>query len=97
MLQRDQQPVLGRSGDRIRVDWGWFWLAAPQAGSAVRAVSGAEARKEFAVTGQLTTIAMAPAEPDPGIRTFGPHGDGVRLIYLICKACHTIRVTNQSS
>jgi endonuclease/exonuclease/phosphatase family metal-dependent hydrolase len=61
-LGRDQQPVLGRSGDRIRVDWGWFWLAAPQAGSAVRAVSGAEARKAFAETGQLTeTAPQAPA------------------------------------
>jgi len=52
-LGRDTQPVLGRSGDRIRVDWGWFWLAAPQGGAAPRAAAGPEARRAFAETGRL--------------------------------------------
>ena len=61
-LGRDQQPVLGHSGDRIRVDWGWFWLAAPEAGASIRAVAGVEARKGFAETGKLTENApQAPA------------------------------------
>ena len=61
-LGRDQQQVLSHSGDRIRVDWGWFWLAAPEAGASVRAVAGVEARKAFAATGKLSeTAPQAPA------------------------------------
>ena len=59
---RDNQPVLGRSGDRIRVDWGWFWLSAPQGGSAPRCSVGPEARKNFAETGRLpATEPQTPA------------------------------------
>ncbi len=53
-LGRDTQPILGRSGDRIRVDWGWFWLAAPQGGPAPRVAAGPESRKNFAATGRLS-------------------------------------------
>jgi hypothetical protein len=52
-LGRAEQPVLGRSGDRIRVDWGWFWLAAPETdGAAVRGVAGPAARQAFAAEGR---------------------------------------------
>ena len=61
-LGRDTQPVLGHSGDCIRVDWGWFWLASPETGAAVRAAAGVEARKTFAASGRLTEAApQAPA------------------------------------
>jgi endonuclease/exonuclease/phosphatase family metal-dependent hydrolase len=56
-LGREQQPVLGHSGDRIRVDWGWFWLAAPAGGVTLRAAAGVEARKGFAESGKLTESA----------------------------------------
>jgi hypothetical protein len=45
--------------------------------------------------GQLSTIALMPAEPIAGVRTFGRWGGGVQLIFQICGRCHTIRVTNQ--
>jgi hypothetical protein len=45
--------------------------------------------------GQLIPIALMPAEPVKGVHTFGRWGGGVRLIFLMCRKCYTIRVTNQ--
>jgi len=45
--------------------------------------------------GQLTPIALMPAEPVKGVHTFGRWGAGVQLIFLMCPECYTIRVTNQ--
>ncbi len=45
--------------------------------------------------GQLTTIALMPAEPVKGVQTFGRWGSSVQLIFLMCRECYTIRVTNQ--
>ncbi len=59
-LGREQQPVLGHSGDRIRMDWGWFWLAAPEAGATLRGAAGVEARKGFSETGKLLPTAPQP-------------------------------------
>lgn len=45
--------------------------------------------------GQLSTIALLPAEPVKGVYTFGRWGGGVQLIVQMCRKCHTIRVSNQ--
>lgn len=45
--------------------------------------------------GQLTPIALMPAEPVKGVHTFGAMGGGVQLIVQMCPRCHTIRVSNQ--
>lgn len=45
--------------------------------------------------GQLTTIALVPAEPVKGVHTFGKEGDGVQLIFRVCPKCYTIRVSNE--
>ncbi len=47
-------------------------------------------------TGQLSTIALVPAEPVKGVHTFGRWGSGVQLIFQLCGRCYTIRVSNQS-
>jgi len=47
--------------------------------------------------GQLTPIALVPAEPVAGVHTFGEFGSGVRLIFRMCPQCYTIRVSNECS
>ncbi|TCK70874.1 glutaminase family protein [Acidipila rosea] len=50
---RDQQ-VLNRSGDNLRIDWGYFHLAVPQNEQAML-VNAAAARQSFEKTGTLPT------------------------------------------
>lgn len=45
--------------------------------------------------GQLTTIAIVPAQPVEGIHTFGSLGGDVQLIVQKCPKCNTFRVSNQ--
>ena len=45
--------------------------------------------------GQLTSIALMPAEPVKGVHTFGRWGGGVELIVQLCPKCYCIRVSNQ--
>lgn len=49
------------------------------------------------VPGNLRVIAMMPAEPVPGVHTFGRWGGGARLIFELCPQCHTIHVSNEST
>jgi|GEM_PF-1739766 len=47
--------------------------------------------------GRLVPLAIVPAEPVPGVHTFGEHGDGVIVTFHKCPECHTIRASNQST
>jgi hypothetical protein len=47
--------------------------------------------------GNVDVIALMPAEPVPGVHTFGQWGDDVELIFELCPRCQTIHVSNQCS
>jgi Domain of unknown function (DUF4965)/Domain of unknown function (DUF5127)/Domain of unknown function (DUF1793)/Domain of unknown function (DUF4964) len=47
------QPVLAKSGDNLRIDWGWFYVAVPPQPGLETAASSEEAREQFAKDGSL--------------------------------------------
>jgi hypothetical protein len=64
-----EQRVLGASGDDLRINWGHFYLVAPDASTErLATVTGSEARSKFATSGALpdTDDLDMPATPNRG-------------------------------
>ena len=50
-----EQNILGRKGDNVRCDWGYFYLAAKQDKSTTFTINDCEtAKKEFVENGKLS-------------------------------------------
>lgn len=47
------QNILGRFGDNVRIDWGWFYIAVPQNETAELAAGNASYRGDFLATGHI--------------------------------------------
>ncbi|MBD2867833.1 glutaminase family protein [Paenibacillus arenilitoris] len=48
-----EQPILQRTGDDTRIDWGYCYLAVPQENGVQTAIQPSDVRRRFADTGQL--------------------------------------------
>lgn len=54
-----EQPVLGKKGDNIRIDWGYAYLAVPEAGSRIVTGRPDQLKNEFKTKGQLPALAAS--------------------------------------
>jgi hypothetical protein len=70
---RDQR-ILNRAGDDLRIDWGYFHLAAPDGEGAEFALSP-DAMRSFATTGTLPDADDTDMPRTPGPRDHTPHLD----------------------
>ena len=64
-----EQPVLAKSGDNLRIDWGYFYVSTPNAQDAKQAVNDRAVSREAFLSGGQVPAEDAFAEHNPRVRT----------------------------
>ncbi|MBO4995724.1 MAG: DUF4965 domain-containing protein [Muribaculaceae bacterium] len=70
-----EQPVLGKKGDDLRIDWGYFYMAAPASEEVTYGIGSGETLRSNFVNGESIAVATAGGRKDGNMALVCDYGE----------------------